>query len=456
MLRYIISRLLLVIPALFAVSLFLFTLSKCKGEDPVHKAYGDGSGNATDPETYALDYAQKAEKIGKYGPDFYFSLTTAAFPDTLHQIYPISRRERLTYICAQTGNWPAVQSYEKARVDLIRAIKNISDTASAKGAIIIAADAFAQKTPLEEWPEALSRLQQTAQKEINIAPALSQFLAAAQTVQSQTSKEKLSQPAFYWYGLDNQYQRWWTGFLTGNLGEDYIIREKVWRIIRSPLLYTLVLNLTVFLTAYLLAVPLGLRMARRKDQIYDRAWRAALILILAIPTFAFGSLVIGCISGLSMNDYATSTQSFGPWLLQNLPPFLCLVGTLSLHTLAVLALQMRSGILETIGQDFIRTARAKGVDERGVFWYHAYRNALSPLITMLAGAFPALLAGSMISESLFRYPGMGTLIQTAFENDNYPIIFASLMLAAVMTILGSMVGDILRAKTDPRVRLGER
>jgi ABC-type dipeptide/oligopeptide/nickel transport system permease component len=125
---------------------------------------------------------------------------------------------------------------------------------------------------------------------------------------------------------------------------------------------------------------------------------------------------------------------------------------LTLYALASITLQMRGGMLETLGLDYIRTARAKGVKEDEVFWTHAFRNALFPVITIFASVFPALFTGSLVIETLFNFPGMGQKAQTAFQEHDLAILSAILMAAAIFTILGNLVADILYAVADPRVR----
>jgi len=112
---------------------------------------------------------------------------------------------------------------------------------------------------------------------------------------------------------------------------------------------------------------------------------------------------------------------------------------------------MRGGILNVIGQDYIRTARAKGLDEKKVIWKHALKNSLLPIITLFADVFPLSVSGSVVLEHIFNIPGMGQLSYEAFFAKNYPVIFAVLMLTAFLTLFGNLVSDILYAWVDPRI-----
>ena len=273
-------------------------------------------------------------------------------------------------------------------------------------------------------------------------------------------------PAFHWYGLDNQYHHWLAGFVQADLGMSRIAQKPVWDSIKFSLFSTLIINGLALLLAYLIAVPLGVAMARRRDKPFDRTTRWALLLLYSMPLFWLGSLLmllfatpdmgLSLINGISLESYQGSGKSYGAWSLSNFDKFILPTMTLCLHALAVLALQMRGGVLDTIGQDFIRTARAKGLSEHVVYWRHAFRNALFPIITVFASLFPTIFTGSLVVEYLYQFPGLGMKTQEAFTGGDYPVLFAILMLAATLTIVGNLIADLLYAWVDPRVRFSKR
>jgi peptide/nickel transport system permease protein len=283
-----------------------------------------------------------------------------------------------------------------------------------------------------------------------------------QTLHSEARPEKISVPAFYWHGFDNQYHRWLTGFVTGDLGLSRSTQKPVWESLKFSLRSTLIINGLAILLAYCLAVPLGVFMARRRDQAPDRTARWVLLLLYSMPIFWLGSLLmlffatpdfgLYIINGIGIESYQGSGKTYGAWCLSNFDKFILPILTLGLHALAVLALQMRGGVLDTIGQDFVRTARAKGASENAVYWRQAFRNALFPIITIFASVFPAIFTGSLVVEFLFQFPGLGMKTSEAFMGGDYPVLFTILMLAAMLTILGSLVADLLYALADPRVR----
>jgi peptide/nickel transport system permease protein len=122
----------------------------------------------------------------------------------------------------------------------------------------------------------------------------------------------------------------------------------------------------------------------------------------------------------------------------------------------VLALQMRSGMLGTLGEDYIRTARAKGVGEEEIYWSHAFRNALFPIITVFASVLPAVFTGSLVAEALFNFPGIGTKTFQAYLGKDLPLLAVIMMISAALTILGNLIADLLYAWADPRVRFTKK
>lgn len=235
--------------------------------------------------------------------------------------------------------------------------------------------------------------------------------------------------------------------------------------LRPRLLITLSLNGMAILLAYLIGVPLGVFMARHDQRPADRWTRAALLFLYAMPIMWLGGMLtlllsrpdtgLHLIDGLNAEPWLMSNKTFGRWFADNFQKFILPVLTLTLHTLAIIALQMRGGILEVVQQDFIRTARAKGLNERLVFWRHAFRNGLFPIITVFASFFPSIFSGSLVVEYLFDFPGMGIKMESAFANHDYPVLFAMVMFVSALTIIGSLIADMLYAWVDPRVRFAQ-
>lgn len=461
MFRYIVRRILLAIPTLLVISLAIFGLSKCAPRDPALEL-GEGSFGDYKQQEYAVRL--RAKKLGLDKPAFYFTLTTAAFPDTMYRILPPDRRKRLAKLCAQTGNWPAVSRYEMASLALWDFANALPDTLSRAGDFRVASADMVQCEHADALVEMMVKTRQSSA--FFSQPQLQVLLDTLQNcvgvLQTQMRPGRMNIPAFYWHGLDNQYHRWLIGLVTGDLGLSRLSQKPVGESLQFSLFSTLIINGFAILLAYLVAVPLGVAMARRQGKATDQIAQWVLLLLYSMPVFWLGSLLIlffatpgfgwNIIDGIDLEPWQASGKTFWNWCWSNFDKFILPILTLSLHALAILALQMRGGVLENMGQDFVRTARAKGVDENTVYWHHVFRNALFPIITVFASVFPAIFAGSLAVEFLFQFPGLGLKTHEAFLGGDYPVLFAILMLAAALTVAGNLVADMLYAWADPRVR----
>ena len=468
MLRYIVKRTLLAIPTLLLISMTVFGLSKCSPRDTTLDS-GDAAplGNSGQVQESSIRIRAALEGLDK--PVFYFDVSPASYPDTAYRIFPYSRRARLLNLCAQSGDWPAVSRYESALISIWGVASSLPDTLHHAGTFRLAVSDMVKCRHIALLPAMFDSIQVSLrQLPANVYPAglLTNLEAQIRTLRQSDGAWKMYRPAFHWYGTDNQYHHWIAGFVTGDLGLSRLTQIPVWESLMFALLSTLVINGLAICIAYLIAIPLGVAMARRRNRAFDKLTGWTLLLLYATPAFWMGGLLILLfatpdwglfwIKGIAIESWKGSGLTFGAWCRHNAGKFILPIGTLSLHALAILALQMRGGMLENIRQDYIRTARAKGVPENSVYWRHTFRNALFPVITIFAGLFPAVFAGSLVVESLFQFPGIGMKTQEAFLSADYPVLFAILMMAAALTIVGSLIADLLYAWADPRVRFDKQ
>lgn len=469
MLRYVLRRLLISIPTLLVISLAVFGLGRCAPGDPVEISLGEEMALQVDPQRYEDTYKRKAAEFGLDKPLFYVSLSTAAYPDSLWKIYPLDRRQRLSKIIGQNGNWPATRDFEAAVKAALGALNaTLPDTFKQKPYLELALLDLSAQYHLDNLKH---RLQQAEGIFGSISPQPPTLRTCMETLRAKTDavcgnilSSKLITPNIHWHGLNNQYHHWLVGFLTGDWG---LTKKKnpVWQELKPALFASMAINGMAILFAYLIAIPLGVEMARRKDRAFDRWAQRILVFITAMPIFWVGGLLViffgSTLFGepLIANPYLDisdawnmNSQAFGDWFSHKLPKFVLPIMVLTMYALTIIAIQMRGGMVETLGQDYIRTARAKGVREEDVYWTHAFRNAVFPIITIFASVFPALFTGSLVIETLFNFPGMGQKAQEAFLGQDLVILSAILMAAAVMTIFGNLVADMLYAWADPRVR----
>ncbi len=473
MLRYVLRRLLLALPTLLVITLITFGLSKCAPGDPVSRIYGENLSGSLDPEAQARSYAENARKLGLDKPVFYFSIQSDILPDTLHLVFPAERRKRLSGLALQCGDWSLVDRYEKQLAVCIRTFEGMPDTAfSSSASLRLALSGFVSLYDKKDMFRALDSLSTAAytieDKNMPLVGQISALNDLAVQIDQRSNTSLLPVPSFHWHGADNQYHHWLTGILRADFGVSYALgKPTVWSALSCYIPPTLLLNGLALLLAYLLAVPLGVDMVRQQGRQSEKWTRRGLLFLYALPTFWLGSMLIlwlatpgyglHLIHGIPLGSpWCGSNKPFVTWVVENADKFVLPVLTLTLHALAVLAMQMRGGMLAVIGQDFIRTARAKGVPEDLVYWRHAFRNALFPIITVFASVFPAIFAGSLVVEYMFGFPGMGLKTQEAFNSRDFPVLFAIMLLSAVLTVIGSLLSDILFALADPRVRFGAK
>jgi peptide/nickel transport system permease protein len=249
-------------------------------------------------------------------------------------------------------------------------------------------------------------------------------------------------------GLDQPlWTQWWlyiTNLLQGELGNSLYSKEPILDILLERFPATLELAIAGLLVAVLLALPLGSIAALRKDSIYDNSAMMFSLLGVSIPNFWLGPMLILLFS-LVLGWLPVSGRE-GPLSLI-LPAI-----TLGTALAAILARMVRSTLLEVLNEDYIRTARAKGLSESAVVIHHALRNASLPIITVLGLQLGTLLGGAVITEIIFAWPGIGQLTIESIERRDYPLVQACILLISLSYVLVNTMTDLLYAWLDPRVR----
>lgn len=260
------------------------------------------------------------------------------------------------------------------------------------------------------------------------------------------------------FGLDRplpvQYWEWFRRMLLGDWGRSYRDSQPVLAIIFSHLFATLELMVSSTLIAILLGTWVGILGAIRRYSLFDYLATLGSMIALSIPTFWFGLVVIYIFSVRlgwlpAGNLYTIGDGSLLDYARHLIAPAL----VLALVTIAIWSRYMRSSLLEVMNQDYIRTARAKGLSERRVLLAHALRNAALPMITIAGLQLPTLLSGALVTETVFTWPGMGRLFLDSIGYRDYPMVMGVLMFSAVLVLLGNLLADVCYALTDPRIRL---
>ncbi|HVB33241.1 MAG TPA: nickel ABC transporter permease [Patescibacteria group bacterium] len=244
--------------------------------------------------------------------------------------------------------------------------------------------------------------------------------------------------------LGVQYERYLAGISHGDLGTSLRYQEPVLGVVLDRYPATLELASVALVVCILLAVPAGVIAAARQNRPADHAISVVSLLGLSVPNFALGPLLILFFS-IEIGWLPVSGR--GGWSHLVLP-----AATLGAALAAILVRMVRSAMLEELSSDYVRTARAKGLSERRVLLRHALPNALLPVVTIIGLQFGTLLAGTIVTEMIFSWPGIGRLAVDAIEARDYPLLQGCILVIAVSCVLVNLVTDIVYAAVDPRVR----
>ena len=256
------------------------------------------------------------------------------------------------------------------------------------------------------------------------------------------------QAARHAYGLDaplgTQYMRYWSGVLRGNLGSSIRFNQSVTSLIAQRYPYTMELTLAALFVAIALALPAGVRSAQKRDGWEDRILSVVSLFGLSFPNFALGPILI-LFFAIKLGWLPVS----GSGALAHLVlPAITMGGALA----AILTRMVRPSMLEELGQDYVRTARAKGLPEHTVVYRHALRNALIPVVTVLGLQFGALLAGAIVTETIFAWPGIGRLTISAISNRDYYLVQGCILAVGLTYVAVNFLTDLVYSAVNPKIR----
>jgi peptide/nickel transport system permease protein len=251
-----------------------------------------------------------------------------------------------------------------------------------------------------------------------------------------------------------QFFRYVGEVLRGNLGYSYKLNQSVAALFGERWARSLYLSGVSLTLAVLISIPLGIYQAARRNSVGDNVATSVAFVFYAMPDFLLYLIAIQVFAlslGILGFEASQSNSMLGiitDWRDMTLP-----IVCITLLILAGFSRYMRSSAMDTLAQDYIRAARAKGLSERLVLWRHVTRNALLPMVTLIGISIPALLSGNLIAETAFNYDGLGLLFYNSLGNEDYPVLLAYTLIGAVLTVLGNMIADIALTVADPRIRL---
>lgn len=385
-----------------------FLLSRNVQQDPVTSLVSMRGGDNGMGERNI--YLKVYKELGLDKPDFYFSIVPHTFPKTLNAISSTGQRKLI------------------------------------------------KKTLSEGTPySVIAGLISENDNEYNFQKKLTAFLE-----NPSLPKSKFLFPKLYWHGTNNQYHRWWSSLLKGSFGKSLVNGEEATAVVKKALVWTTFLGLGALLFTFSLGILLGLWLAEHPDSRTTKVASTILYLLYAIPVFWISTMMV---IYFTTDDYGAWTNIFPSvgidvqpgkstlgQILSNVHKFILPIFCGSLATIAFIARMLRRSILNEMQMPYIITAYSKGLSEREVMLKHAFPNALLSLLTILVGAIPATIGGSVVLEVIFNIPGMGRLLYNSIGVADWNVVYCIVMLTGLLTILSYLLGDILYAYFNPKIR----
>jgi peptide/nickel transport system permease protein len=481
MIKYIIKRLLIFIPTLIAISLLAFVISVNSPADPVEQLTRAASSDGNVDGKSSAEEKIKNEirkKLGLDLPVFYFGITHLNMPDSIHKIPEKATRENLSALINQYGTPELVMDYHSAIESFLFKIKTLPDSIRKKDEVLQINFALLQLKE-ESNPNTIDLAFQNIEKQqMSLGNIYTSELNEINTLYSGItagkSKWKNWIPKIQFNGFDNQYHLWLfgdigmevkrnrSGAILGDFGDSFSDNQPITDKILDKFWYSFVLVIASIFIAYIISIPLGVYSAYYKESLGDRVSTITVFMLYSLPSYFVGTLLLYWFanpdnlvwfpSGGVKNPAVFDPEwGFFKRMAHQAPYFVLPLISYSYSSFAFISRIMRVGMINELSQDYVRTARSKGLSEKKVVFKHVLRNALLPIVTMIANVFPAALGGSVILETIFSIPGLGLEIYNAVVATDIPMIVAVFSLTGLLTVIGYLVSDILYAMVDPRI-----
>lgn len=487
MLKYIIKRLLIFIPTLIAISLLAFVISINSPADPVEMLSRAASSEGNLDTKSSAENKVKNEirkRLGLDLPVFYVSLNTLADCDTLIKISDKNIRNNLHALTRLYGNWENVQEYYQSINNFVIDVKSVNSNEQNKSALDQAVfssltlkeihDDEIITSVLDKIKSDLNSVDSVTANTVEVNQSFITLQNNYTNLKEHTQIWKTYIPSIWWSGFDNQYHLWLfgdigvseprgrKGVIRGDFGESFSDNQPIVDKIIDKFMYSFILVFLSIIIAYLISIPLGIYAAYYRDGKFDSTSSIIVFMLYSLPSYFVGTLLLYAFANPDNLVWFPVGGVMDPlvfdenWnLLERIqhqsPYFVLPLISFTYSSFAFISRIMRVSMIDVLGQDYIRTARAKGLSEKRVVLVHALRNALLPIVTMLADIFPAALGGSVILETIFSIPGMGLEIYNSVMATDIPMIVAIFTLTGLLTVIGYLVADILYAIVDPRI-----
>lgn len=267
-------------------------------------------------------------------------------------------------------------------------------------------------------------------------------------------------------GILKGYFGWLGNLFKGDLGTSFIYKKDVSSVIAENMWISFVIAFIAMIFQFLISIPLGISSATHQYSIRDYTVTILAMIGISLPSYFFAALLIKVFASdlgwFPVSGLVDASQSYGDGFIDNVRYYLDMAHHLVLPMVVLVVLSIgglmrytRTNMLDVLNADYIRTARAKGLSEKRVIYVHAFRNTMIPLVTMLAGILPSLFGGAMITEEVFAIDGIGRLAYKALQQGDIPFVMGYNMFLAILTVIGTLLSDLMYAVVDPRVKLGK-
>lgn len=474
---YLIKRVLLFFPTLLIISFLSFFISVKAPGDPVALLLNlDLSTGTPFSGDVKKKYLELNHKLGLDLPLFYFSISPKCISDTLFKITNKEDKEYLEKLAYEYGNWNTASNYFRH----YKLVEEFINTSNSKNISSLKTEILSIKSAPgdSEVIEFLKKLKFVSQADTNnsFRESVTSLENAFSNLISNKNAVAKYIPVFYWHGYNNQYHKWlfgdkaWfgnkndfytsEGILRGDFGISYIDQRPVSGIIWEALKWTLTLISIALIISFGVSIPLGMYSAFMQGSRTEKWITGVLFILYSLPNFWVATLLITFLANAEYLELfpayglgeLSASASFLERFLETTHHFILPVICLTYASLAVISRQMRTSVLNTLSKEFIKTARSKGLNEQKILWKHAFKNSLFPIITLITEVFPWIVGGSLVIEIIFSIPGMGKLSYEALLSKNYPLIFSIILLSSSLTLFGNLIGDVMYAVLDPRVK----
>jgi peptide/nickel transport system permease protein len=457
MLAYFIKRLLFFIPTLFIISLFSFLLSLLAPGDQTDQLMHLGDAFLNEA-SYAKEYQRIAQQTRADLPVFYFSILPANIPSDLRKDYLIKKdRKAILHHLYEGRTYKAVQAWDAALNDQIKKLReeDAKEVAGQRPEDLL----YSIKSETNE---------QTIQEKLDLLET--KFSGVIDTDELKLSFEELKdekgsgfmRPALYWYGSKNQFHYWLKDFFSPSSNVSLKDGRLVVRKISASLYWTVFMLISALLLSLAISVPMGVYSAYYPQRWWAKRFEQISFALYSIPVFWLATILIllfatpyygmklfpslGLFNASGSGSFVG--QFFSVFHLLILPIFI-----LSLHALAFVSRQIKLSMQKEIEQAYFTAAIAKGLSVNRALWRHAFPNASLPLITLITGSIPSLIAGTLIIEVIFNIPGMGRLMYDSILGKDWPVVFAVVNLSGIITVFSYFLADIAYMYIDPRIRI---